>query len=101
MRLDHIPTTNRTVNYSYVKNISPKKYERWKMKGTTMGLLLNISHLKIGIAKNNSILHVNENSLIRLVALQGTQIYGHNRHVSPKQWHENARMSPERSSSTL
>jgi hypothetical protein len=49
-----------------------------------MRLPPNIAHLKIGIAKNNSISHVNENSLIRLTFLQGTQIYAQNRHVSPK-----------------
>jgi hypothetical protein len=65
------------------------------MKGTAMRLLPTIACLKIGTAKNSSISHVNEISLIKLIFLQGIQIYAQNRHASPetltakKQCHEN------------
>jgi hypothetical protein len=54
------------------------------MKGIAMRLLPTIARLKIGTAKNSSISHVNEISLIRLVFLQGIQIYAQNRHASPE-----------------
>lgn len=54
------------------------------MKGTAMRLLPNIVRLKIDTVKNNNILHVNGNSLIRFPVLQGTQIYAQNQHASPE-----------------
>lgn len=48
------------------------------MKGIVMRLLPNIARLKIDTAKNSNVLHVNENNVIRLVFLQGTQIHSQN-----------------------
>jgi hypothetical protein len=54
------------------------------MESTTMRPLVNMAHLKTDIAKNRNISHFNENNLIRLISLQGTQICAQNQHASSK-----------------